>query len=291
MRLKGGCDATGGIRYPEAQPAGSLCHLCREKPMATVRLIHWNAAEARQRAERLRAAGYEVVSEPLDAAGLRKLREEPPAAVVIDLGRLPSQGRDLALVIRKTKATRRVPLVFVEGDPAKVAGVKRLLPDAVYTTWGRIRSSLRRAIARPPSEPVTPASVMAGYSGTPLAKKLGIKAGSVVALVGAPGDFEATLGELPEGVTLRKGARGRCDLAIWFTKSRKDLERRIGRIGALPGKGGLWIVWPKKASGIAGDLSQAVVRRIGLASGLVDYKVGAIDATWTGLRFARRKSK
>ena len=257
--------------------------------MSVVRLIHWNAAEARQQAEKLRAAGYEVDCDPPDAAALRRLKEDPPAAVVIDLGRLPSQGRDMGLVIRKVKATRHVPLVFVEGDSEKVARVKELLPDAVYTTWGRIRGSLRRAIAQPPADPVTPASVMAGYSGTPLPGKLGIKAGSVVTLVGAPKDFQQTLGRLPEGVTFRKQARSRCDLLIYFPKSSAELKRRIKGLGDLPGKGGLWVVWPKKSSGVASDLTQPVVRRIGLASGLVDYKVCSVDATWTGLRFARRK--
>ena len=75
----------------------------------------------------------------------------------------------------------------------------------------------------------------------------------------------------------------------WFTKSRKDLDSRIERLGTLAGKDGLWVVWPKKASGVKTDLTQAEVRRVGLASGLVDYKVCSVDATWTGLRFTRRK--
>ena len=84
--------------------------------------------------------------------------------VVVDLGRSPSTGRDLALWLRKTKATRHVPLVIVEGEEEKTARVKRLVPDAVYTPWSRIRSSLRRAIARPPADPVVPDSALAGYS-------------------------------------------------------------------------------------------------------------------------------
>ncbi|MFQ5825117.1 MAG: hypothetical protein ACE5JB_13780 [bacterium] len=259
--------------------------------MSRVRLIHWNATEAEEYASRLRAAGYDVNAEMLDAAGLRVLREDPPDAVVIDLSRLPSQGRDLALAIRKYKSTRYVPLVLVGGDPEKVAHIQEILPDAVYTTWSQIRSSLKRAIAHTPSDPVVPQSVFEGYSGTPLPKKLGIKANSVVVLVGAPRDFERNLGELPDGVLIRRAASGQCDLAIWFTKSRQDLESRLERMAALAGKDGLWIVWPKKASEITTDLSQVVVRKLGLAAGLVDYKVCAIDATWTGLRFTRRKCK
>jgi hypothetical protein len=219
------------------------------------------------------------------------MKERPPAAVVIDLDRSPSTGRDLALWLRKTKATRHIPLVVVEGDEAKTARVKRLVPDAIYTPWARIRSSLKRAIARPPADPVVPDSALAGYSGTPLPRKLGIKAGAVVGLAGAPDGFASTLGALPDGVTLRRNLRGRCDLIIWFPRSRADLQRRVGRMHSLIGKDGLWIAWPKRASGIPTDLDQTVVRRIGLAAGLVDYKICAIDADWSGLKFTRRKSK
>ena len=129
---------------------------------------------------------------------------------------------------------------------------------------------------------------MAGYSGTPLVKKLGIKENAVVALVGAPRDFEKTLGRLPGGVTLRRRAGSRADLTLWFAKSARDLEGRIARMAASIGRDGLWIAWPKKASGVVTDLSEGLVRRSGLATGLVDYKICAIDATWSGLRFARR---
>jgi len=217
------------------------------------------------------------------------LRDNPPSAVVIDLARLPSQGRDLGLLLRKYSTTRHVPLVFVEGQAAQVARIKVHLPDAVFTTWRQIRSALRHAVVHPPAEVVVPPSAFAAYAGVPLGKKLGIKVNSTVALVNAPKDFVKTLGELPEGVMLRWQARRRCDLIIWFTTSRADLERRIERMRSVVGKGGLWIAWPKKASGIATDLSQVVVRRIGLASGLMDYKVCSIDATWTGLRFTRRE--
>ncbi|KPK78865.1 MAG: hypothetical protein AMS25_14235 [Gemmatimonas sp. SM23_52] len=136
-----------------------------------------------------------------------------------------------------------------------------------------------------------PGSVLAGYAGTPLTKKLGIKVNSLVALIGAPPGFEKTLGKLPDGVTLRRRAGGRADLIIWFSKSCKDLESRIGRVAERVGRDGLWIAWPKKSSRKAADLSQAEVRRIGLAAGLVDYKVCAIDATWSGLKFTRKKAK
>jgi CheY-like chemotaxis protein len=256
--------------------------------MPRIRLIHWNAEEARSRATLLRRAGHSVVHKSIDAAGFNELRRKPPAAIVIDLSRIPSQGRDLALAVGETGAGRRVPIVFVEGEPEKVERIKTLVPDAVYTTWRGIRGAVKRAIAKSAADPVQ-RSRMAAYSATPLPKKLGIKEGSVVALVGAPSDFEKTLEPLPAEARLVRRASGKPDLAIWFAKSRSELERRIGRLGALPGAGGLWIAWPKKSSGVATDLDQNLVRRTGLASGLVDYKICAVDETWSGLRFARRK--
>jgi hypothetical protein len=227
--------------------------------------------------------------EPLSASGLRALREDPPCAIVIDLSRVPSQGRDLGLNLRKYKATRHVPLVFVGGTPEKVARVREILPDAVYATWDDIGTTLPFAIENPPVDPVVPASTMAGYSGTPLPKKLGIKPNSTVALDGAPTGFEDTLGKLPEAVTVTRDPGAEAAVTLWFVTSREDLETRIEAMFPAAKTGGLWIVWPKKASGVVSDLSQTVVRETGLASGLVDFKVAAIDATWSGLRFTQRK--
>ncbi len=260
-------------------------------PKPRVHLVHWRAAEAEERAARLRAAGYEVEHAGLDGpAARRRLREAPPAAVVIDLSRLPSHGREVAVALRQHKVTRGLPLVFAGGDPEKVERIRALLPDAVFTTWEGVAKALAAAIARPPRDPVVPPSHMAGYSGRPLAKKLGIKPGAVVGLIDAPEDFAATLGTLPEGATLRRGARGRCDLLVWFVRSRAALAAGLGRLTARDDLRALWIAWPKKTSAFAGDLSEREVRATGLAAGLVDYKICAVDETWSGLLFARRRA-
>ncbi|MFQ5703787.1 MAG: hypothetical protein ACE5HT_07175 [Gemmatimonadales bacterium] len=154
--------------------------------MSRVRLIHWNDVEAKKRERQLFEAGYDVVHQLPRTNLLHELRADPPSAVVIDLSRLPSQGRDCALAIRQTKALRHVPLVFVTDNCEKAAAIKKLLPDATFASWKKIRSSLKHAIANPPVEPVVPPSRMAGYSGTPLPKKLGIEEGSVVATIAAP---------------------------------------------------------------------------------------------------------
>ncbi len=263
--------------------------------MTRVRLIHWKAEEAAERIAKLKAAGYEVEYNELDGDGFKALKTNPPAAFVIDLSRMFSHGKEIGTGLRSAKTTRAVPLVFVEGEPEKVERLKAILPDATYTTWSKIRSALKTAIAHPPANPVKPESNLAGYSGTPLPKKLGIKENMAVALVNAPKDFEATLGELPAGVTLKKKATGKEPLIIWFLRMRIELEDRINEMRDLTGEGGIWLVWPKqtarKEGGMKTDLTQTIVRETGLANGLVDYKVCAVDATWSGLKFAVRKVK
>jgi len=108
-------------------------------------------------------------------------------------------------------------------------------------------------------------------------------------LVGAPEGFERTLGDVPEGVVLRRELAGGMDIVLWFTRSRQELQAGLGEMAARAGEGRLWILWPKKASGVVSDLSQNEVRRAGLEAGLVDFKICAVDATWSGLCFTRRK--
>lgn len=260
--------------------------------MNQIRLIHWNAVEVKERAERLKNLDYEVIYElPKGPEFFRDLRDNPPDAVVIDLSRLPSQGRDIALGIRHQKATRYFPLVFVGGEPERVERIKEHLPDAIYTTWSSVGKALKSVFTHPPKDPVVPRSRMDGYSGAPLVKKLGIKVNSTVVLINAPKDFERTIGDLPEGATLQRGNRGSRDLTIWFIKSAKELDNHIEKIASMVEKGGLWIAWPKKNSGVATDITQNHVRKIGLDSGLVDYKICSIDEIWSGLLFTKRKSR
>jgi hypothetical protein len=121
----------------------------------------------------------------------------------------------------------------------------------------------------------------AGYSGTPLPRKLGIKDGSRVAIVAAPDGFELDAELVPLGADM--------DVILLFVLEHQELERCFTELAALlTPSGGLWIAWPKQASGVDTDLREGLVRRTGLAHGLVDNKVCAIDETWSGLRFVRR---
>ena len=130
---------------------------------------------------------------------------------------------------------------------------------------------------------------MAGYSGTPLVKKLGIKEGSRVALVNAPENFHAELGEVPAGVRFMKATTKALDLILFFVMSERMLARDFKKLATrLTSNGMIWIAWPKKSSGVATDLTFERVQRIGLDAGLVDVKICAIDDTWSGLKFVYR---
>ncbi|HEV3227752.1 MAG TPA: DUF3052 domain-containing protein [Acidimicrobiales bacterium] len=128
----------------------------------------------------------------------------------------------------------------------------------------------------------------AGYSGTPLARKLGIKAGDTVEVLGAPAGLD--LGGMPDAVTVRTALRGTADVIVAFQTRRAALERRVPKLlDVLDVNGGLWVAWPKKASKVATDITEDTVREVFLPLGLVDNKVCAIDDTWSGLRVVWRK--
>lgn len=130
---------------------------------------------------------------------------------------------------------------------------------------------------------------MAGYSGRSLVEKLGIKPRTRIAIVNPPRGFPVTLGKVPPGVTVVAQARGVLPFILFFVVSRDILEARLpALLKALEPAGALWISWPKKASGVATDITEDVVRAVALPTGLVDVKVAAIDDIWSGLKLVRR---
>jgi hypothetical protein len=131
--------------------------------------------------------------------------------------------------------------------------------------------------------------VTAGYSSTPLAKKLGIKAGATVGVIGAPESFAAVLAPLPDGAGLIESPTEICDVLMVFAITEVELDTRFSAAyGLLPAGGGLWVGWPKQRSGLETELSFDAVQSYGLGRGLVDNKVCAIDEMWSGLRFVVR---
>lgn len=278
--------------------------------MPRIFYVHWRKDEALDTVRKLRAVGHKVDYHwSTGEEAWRLLKDTPPDALVISLARLPSHGRAVAEVINESKRLRELPIIFVGGEPEKVAATRGRFPNATFCAPDKLEKLLQKV---QPFEPPDPAALRkrgkaaaksslsksggpggsAGYSGTPLPQKLGIKANYRVALLNAPTDFDRTLGELPPEVEMApKLADGRAhDVIVFFTKSRRELAQKFASVARrLQPAGGLWISWPKKASGVQTDLTEDVVREIGLAAGLVDNKVCAVDQTWSGLRFVIRK--
>ena len=256
--------------------------------MKTVRLVHWNEDEGLERRKQLEAFGFDTAFDAGDGVVvLRQIRASLPDAVVIDLSRIPSHGREVAQHLRNAKGTRHLPIIFVDGEPEKVARTKQLLPDAVYTTWARIKTALPRAIATPPVNPVIPDHNAAW--GKPTVGKLGVKPGFKVALLGAPKGMADSLKPWPDKVTLTARPESDADLFLCFAKTLPELHGRLLSVAAVAGRQTLWLSWPKKASTLKSDLDGNIVRETGLGAGWVDFKVCSIDATWSGLAFKRRK--
>ena len=252
-------------------------------------LIHWDEPEAEARVKRLESLGYAATfANRAGPALVRKVAQDLPSAVVIDLSLLPAQGAEAGAALRANKTTRRIPLVFVDGLPEKVLEVRQTLPDAAYSTWTHLGEDLPRAISRPPIDPVVPAVQSASYAGKSNSDKLGIQPGNVVALLSAPPTFKDTLEPLPKGVSLRGQMAEDCDLVVWFVRSRRELQDGIALRTARLTCGRLWVIWSKKSPGHSGELSAASVRELGEAQGLSTDKSTSIDAAWAGVLLVRR---
>src|SRR5207302_3881430 len=223
--------------------------------------IHYEAAEAVQRASRLRDLGFDAHPyTSLGAKGFRGIREDPPDAILIDLNRLPSYGRVMGALIRESKSLRSIPLVFITGDPAKTRVVRETLPDAVYTPWSNIASAVEGAIARPLKSPLPPKAPVRA-----LPAKLGIGRDSVVALVNAPRGFAL---QLPPGARTQTATAGATTVLAFF-RSRAAFGRELPAIvRGIRKDCRYWIVWPKKSSGEKSDLSMVSICGMAAAYGL-----------------------
>ena len=255
--------------------------------MARLRLFHWRAEEAKPLLTLLQAAGYSVdYKEPVSS--YREVRSSPPDAIVIDLSRLPSHGREVAVFLRGSKATRHVPIVFVGGEPEKIEGVRRVLPDAVYTPVSRLRSALRSAIANPPADPLKPAQMMDRWGTRTTAQKLGIAANSRVFVVDPPSGYARAIGDLPEGASFEEESPTDCAVSLWFVHGIAEFQAALPRMRTLAARSRLWILWRKsRQDGLNGN----VVRSGAIDVGLVDYKICSIDETWSAMVFAIKKAR
>jgi CheY-like chemotaxis protein len=214
---------------------------------------------------------------------MREWRAAPPDAFIIDLARLPSHGREIAIALRQSKATRAVPIVFCEGDEEKVAKTRALLPDAAFCRLSRLKSTLRGATRATLKAPAVPPAMMDRYAGRTTAQKLGIRSRDAVALLDAPRDMPAALGALPDDVTFVESPAAAVTLC--FVTDPHELQRQLSRLRSLAARTKLWVCW-KKGKSAEGGVSERMVRETGVALGLVDYKICSLNGVWSGLLFA-----
>ena len=257
--------------------------------MARLQIISSDRKRVAGLLELLEVTGHKIQAGPMNEHIRQQLLDQPPQAIIFDANRAPATARDTGIFLRLQKATRGIILVYLGGKPERVREIKQHLPDAVFTTEADLVNDLERSLAKPPADPTIPGSVFAGYSGRPLSAKLGIKPGMRVALIDAPPGLTDLLTPLPAAVEIVDGGRGP-DITLWFVSSRSGLSANLHPVLKRSGNGKLWIAWPKKSSGVSTDLTQAAVRESGLDAGWVDFKICAIDATWSGLCFTKRKA-
>jgi len=259
--------------------------------MARVHLVHWDPEDARALVAAVAALGHDAVYLPglTGTPLMRALRASAPDAFLIDLTRRPSHGREVAMALRASPATRHIPLVFGGGDDDAVARMRQMLPDARFTPWSRLTTALPGALRARAPAPVVPADTL--YAARSLTQKLGIAAGEQVAVVGAPPGFAALLAPLPKGARLQAEASANAQRFVWFVKTPREVQMALDRLTGLLTTQVAWLAWPKKTSGVSTAVDGNVVREAGLAAGLVDFKVCRIDATWSGLAFKRRRQQ
>jgi hypothetical protein len=262
--------------------------------MPRIRLIHTKRSEARVHIQILDQAQFAVeYDEQLRTQLIQRWRESPPDAFVIDLSRLPSHGREVAVTLRQYKSTRTVPIVFCGGDPAKVAAIRELLPDAAYCELRNLIKTVKRAIAAPPADPVRPAAMMERYKSRNAAQKLGIKDGVLVAVLNPPRDYAAVLGPLPSDVAVVETEAGlpSAHVHVCFVQRPDELSDLLSRMRALAQRSKLWVAWRKGGKTDRGELNESIIRSHALDLGLVDYKICSLNATWSALLFALKRSR
>ena len=255
-----------------------------------VRLFHWHEAEAADRARVLAAAGFDAdYYYKIEPGFVRRLAERNPQALIIDLSRLPSHGREVGAHVRRAKATRFMPIVFVGGNSETVAKIRALIPDAAFTEWAAIKPAVRQALRGAPAAPVVPGPYMQRWAATPLPVKLGLKPGEDAALLGAPDGF-AEFVRAPETVRIASRVTAKTTLILLFAQSCDELDVRLNAISSRLPYVRLWICWPKAAARkIKTDLSQKVVLETARAHGLATYKILSIDRDWSGMLFCVRR--
>jgi predicted metal-dependent hydrolase len=221
---------------------------------------------------------------------IKKLFEHSFGGILIDLNFSPAQGRDIGIYLRKNKATRFVPLIFLDGDTEKVEKLRNILPDAFYISRDEIRYQLTTILELKIEEPIVPESLFEAYKEVPLVKKLAIKRGMRLLLINEPENFRSLLENNDELQYLTELTMEN-DLILWFLSTQDHITTQFHDILPLIGKGGIWMFWQKKQGKASPYLNEVMVRKLGLSNGLVDYKICSVNPEWTGLKFVTRKTR
>jgi len=251
------------------------------------RIIHWRPEEATPLLEVVERSGCAAeYSEDIHGPAItRAIQQSIPDVAVIDLSCLPSHGREIAVWLRGRKATRHVPLIFVGGEPDKVARIREVLPDAEFTDLVALPQALQSI--REVANPAQPPSIMDRYQGRTAAQKLGVRPGDKVAVIDPPRDYTTVLGEIPEGAELLEDTEQPCAVTLWFVHEPEPFLAALPTLRTLAGKTKLWLLWRK---GSQNGITQNFVREAAIDAGLVDYKICAVDGRWSAIAFARKKS-
>ncbi len=267
-------------------------NLVKISRMSRIRLLHWKAAEAAPYIEALQKAGYKVEYEEQFRPGLMKSwRESPPDAFVIDLSRLPSHGREIAIASAPIAANAKCPALCSARERKKRSlEFEASCPTLPIAPCRNLPSALRRALANRLADPVKPIQMMDRYRGRTAAQKLGIKEGSAVALIDPPRDFTKVLGELPHRVELLDGDSGEnASVTLCFVHGAHALLPTLSAIRSRASASKLWILWRKGGSAARGDLTETLVRSHAIDLGLVDYKICSVNEIWSAMLFAAKR--
>jgi hypothetical protein len=256
----------------------------------TVKLISWHE-DIQTKVATLKLPGVRIDIAPLITTSgvVGELARLNPAVLILDLDKVPSHSREIALALRSSKSARHIPILFIGGLPEKIVRIRTENLDAVFVNWQGARQALAALLQQPPSTP--PIMLARDFSTTPLVKKLGIRGDMQIALIAAPDAFQELLGDLPENSALITRIMPKTNLALCFVRSLGDLAATLDLLTLrLPEQASVWIVHPKRAGKYHVDFNQNHVRDRALAIGLVDYKVCSVDDDWSALKFAWRKS-
>jgi CheY-like chemotaxis protein len=254
-------------------------------------LVCWNADLAAERAKLLGNRGFQVTVVSASVSGwITYFRNLALDAVMIDLDKLPSHGREVGTLLRGSKSTRHLPLIFLGGPADKVERIRAELPDASFASWDNPAGFLSKAISTQVAKPIRPTQMMERSHNHDLARKLGIKAGVPVILWGDTHFLADLLSDAAKCIPFRGRLQPR-SLCLCVTRRATDVDAVFGTMTSAYSDGALlWIIHPKKTSRYATDFNQNDVRSMGLSHGWVDFKVCAVDHDWSGLEFARRRS-